>query len=530
MKRFFLLMAVILLSSSGFISIEATAQTSERKVYSCAFDGFVNMREEPSYSAKKIGKFNNGPEGAVLLEHLGDWTKIDVSGTIGYVPTKYIQETPTIAYTGDVSVDWIEGIWKSESIASSLLIYNNGTWERGYDFKQAHGKYILQNNEIKFMTIWCAPEMEFNEILPINREENRLGDYERGSYMTQEEKEENRDDDGEYFPLDYGTLTQEDFKAWGKQLLEKIESETSQPQELHNSQVESVVSQDTAPNEDVQNMASVDVAEEIENAKTPFFESNAFLWLKRALLAVLAIVLIVWLAKLIKKWFLKSKDIISAKAQDAKEKAITLGGKAKEKAIVLTDRAKERAADIGGKAKEMAVDLGGKAKEMAAEFGDSGAEKASVAFGKLLRATNETISETKGRIKNMKSSFGEQEKEDEGNTSKSKKKNTLWYALAIVALIVYFVARNCGGDDGGNYGGYDDYDYSDAPSYQSSPQGSDNNSSDENKYDYYRRLYNEYQMAAEKALSQQDFATYHSAVEEAKKIRDIARLDGYYLP
>ena len=312
-------MAIILLSSSGFISIEASAQTNERKVYSCAFDGYVNMREDPSYSAKKVGKFNNGPEGAVLLELLGDWAKIDVSGTVGYVPTKYIQETPTIAYTGDVSVDWIEGIWKSESIASSLLIYNNGTWERGYDFKQAHGKYILQNNEIKFMTIWCAPEMEFNEILPINQEENRLGDYERGSYMTQEEKEENRDDDGEYFPLDYGTLTKEDFKAWGKQLLEEIESETSQHQEFQNSLVESVVSLDTTPNEDVQDTASGDVVEEIENANTPFFESEAFIWLKRALIAVLAFLFVLWLAKLIKKTNQKSKEKRLAKTQKEAE-------------------------------------------------------------------------------------------------------------------------------------------------------------------------------------------------------------------
>ena len=129
MKRFFLLMSVLLLSSLGFIlTTEALAQTNEKRIYSCAFDGFVNMREKPSFSADKVGKFNNGPDGAILLEKLGDWVKIDASGTIGYVPTKYTQETPTIPYTGKASADWIEGVW-SLNRAHVLLVYNNGTWE-----------------------------------------------------------------------------------------------------------------------------------------------------------------------------------------------------------------------------------------------------------------------------------------------------------------------------------------------------------------------------------------------------------------
>lgn len=439
MKRFFILMAILLLSPSGIIATEVSAQTNEKRIYSCAFDGFVNMREEPSFSAKKVGKFNNGPEGAVLLEHLGEWVKIDASGTIGYVPTKYTQETPTIAYTGDVSVDWIEGIWKQGG--TSLKIYNNGTWEKGYDFEQARGKYILQNNEIKFMTTRSHDEMAFNEVLPINREENRLGDYERGDFLTPEEYEEMSEEDG----YDYGSVSKEEFRAAGKQLLEEIESQTDKPQEH---QAENVVSKNTETNEDVQDLASIDVAEEIKYAKTPFFESDTFRWLIKGLLAVLAILLVIWLAKLIKKWYLKLKDIIAAKAQEAKVKAIELGGKAKE-----------RATELGGIAKEKAIELGGKAKEMATEFGDTGAEKASVALGKLLKATNETITETKGRIKNMKSSYGE--KEEERNTSKSKKKNTLWYALAIIVVVIYVIARNCSGGDSGNYGGYDDYDYSD---------------------------------------------------------------------
>lgn len=311
MKRFFLLlMAILLLSPSGIIATEVSAQTNEKRIYSCAFDGFVNMREEPSSSAKKVGKFNNGPEGAVLLEHLGEWVKIDASGTIGYVPTKYTQETPTIAYTGDVSVDWIEGIWKQGG--TSLKIYNNGTWEKGYDFEQARGKYILQNNEIKFMTTRSHDKMAFNEVLPINREENRLGDYERGDFLTPEEYEEMSEEDG----YDYGSVSKEEFRAAGKQLLEEIESLTNKPQEY---QAENVVSKNTETNEDVQDLTSIDVAEEIEYAKTPFFESETFYWIIRAIIVVLAFLLVLWLAKLIKKTNQRSKEKRLAKTQNAEK-------------------------------------------------------------------------------------------------------------------------------------------------------------------------------------------------------------------
>lgn len=141
-------------------------------VYSCGFDGYVNMRQSPSFSAAKVGVFNNGPVGATLLEDLGDWKKIDYAGQVGYVHTNYLQSTPTEAYSGGVSGDWVSGAWSNGG--SFLYLYNNGTWVQGSGSSPvSYGLFYMQNNEVKLVPIFGS----FSQILPINQSQNKLGDY-----------------------------------------------------------------------------------------------------------------------------------------------------------------------------------------------------------------------------------------------------------------------------------------------------------------------------------------------------------------
>ena len=65
------------------------------KVYSNAYDGFVNIRQAPQSKAPVVGVLRNGPEGAVLLGAEGEWKYIDCNGIKGYVYEKYVQNTPT---------------------------------------------------------------------------------------------------------------------------------------------------------------------------------------------------------------------------------------------------------------------------------------------------------------------------------------------------------------------------------------------------------------------------------------------------
>lgn len=68
------------------------------KVYANAYDGFVNIRQAPQNKTPVLGVLRNGPKGAILLGIEGDWTKINCNGIVGYVLSKYVQDTPTKEY------------------------------------------------------------------------------------------------------------------------------------------------------------------------------------------------------------------------------------------------------------------------------------------------------------------------------------------------------------------------------------------------------------------------------------------------
>ncbi len=158
---------------------EEKPQAEEGKVYSFGFDGFTNMREGPSFSNKVIGKFMNGPDGATLLEDLGDWLQIEYNGIVGYVPSAFIWEDPTQEYTGEVDVDWLKGAWRCES--AFLFIYNNGVFvfedeNSGY----AYGIFIMQGNGVRFVPVW-EEGYGFRANLDIDKQNAMLGPYVRAA-------------------------------------------------------------------------------------------------------------------------------------------------------------------------------------------------------------------------------------------------------------------------------------------------------------------------------------------------------------
>jgi hypothetical protein len=105
-------------------------------------------------------------------------------GITGYVMSQYVQKTPTVAYTGKVSANWVEGLW------GSYVIYNNGYWEAGNDWCNTKGYWIMQNNEVKLVTVlqldgsfrWAKvdPDDSDNvEILEIDESAKTLGGYKK---------------------------------------------------------------------------------------------------------------------------------------------------------------------------------------------------------------------------------------------------------------------------------------------------------------------------------------------------------------
>lgn len=202
-------------------------ESDPNRVFSCGYDGFVNMRGWPSYKSRVIAQFRNGPEGAALIEHRGEWTKIDMGGTVGWVPTKYVWHTPTVAYTGNVDIDWVAGAW-SDNHGYGYVLYSNGYWEYGYDYPVQQGYYIMQNNEVKIVTVtafnhesciweWTGAIGSSNDsggILEIDESTGKLGGLKKLPfvYVTYDEPED----------AEWPFMTKSVFKSRGKECAAQV--------------------------------------------------------------------------------------------------------------------------------------------------------------------------------------------------------------------------------------------------------------------------------------------------------------------
>ena len=176
MKKFLLFAATMLLAVScikvvvpakeGAEAQEATAEAVEAveevvevvlpKVYSNAYDGYLNVRAQPSTKAQILGKLKNGPEGAELLGVDGKWTKVRVDGVEGYVWSADVQSTPTDAVYIDAK--HVVGIFfwmDNEGTEWSCEVNSNGKYLFTYceDTCEAFGesgKWYLSGTSIVF--------------------------------------------------------------------------------------------------------------------------------------------------------------------------------------------------------------------------------------------------------------------------------------------------------------------------------------------------------------------------------------------
>lgn len=127
------------------------AETADGLVYSCAYDGYVVIRDKPSAKGNKLGKFFNGPKGAILISRVSDWSEIEYDGLVGWVSSHYVSSTPTKAVTSGVDGDWLEGVW-TEAGYVETLIFNNGKFRHIHQYgASAEGHYYLEGDEIVFV-------------------------------------------------------------------------------------------------------------------------------------------------------------------------------------------------------------------------------------------------------------------------------------------------------------------------------------------------------------------------------------------
>ena len=95
---------------------EEDCEVEVAMVYSNMYDGYLNVRAEPSTKSQVLGTLRNGPEGAELLGVEGKWTKVLVNGVEGYVWSAYLQSVPSEPVY--ISASAVVGEW--------LWCYKNG--------------------------------------------------------------------------------------------------------------------------------------------------------------------------------------------------------------------------------------------------------------------------------------------------------------------------------------------------------------------------------------------------------------------
>ena len=127
----------------------SAAYVTEEIVYCNSYDGFLNIRSIPSSKGEKLGKFRNGPEGAIKIGESGNWMEIDYNGVVGFVLKKSVVTYPTKAVTVDVDEKWLAGAWYPAHRNYAYLIFNNGTYTVQYEYGTlAYGTYRLEGDEI----------------------------------------------------------------------------------------------------------------------------------------------------------------------------------------------------------------------------------------------------------------------------------------------------------------------------------------------------------------------------------------------
>ena len=119
-------------------------------VYSNMYDGYLNVRAEPSTKSKILGKLPNGPDGAELLGIEGKWAKVRVNGVEGYVWSAYLQSKPSEPVYISASAVVGEWLWCDENAhMDSFTIESDGKfYQSGYLSLEKEGTWYLSGHNI----------------------------------------------------------------------------------------------------------------------------------------------------------------------------------------------------------------------------------------------------------------------------------------------------------------------------------------------------------------------------------------------
>ena len=219
------------------------AKNSKLKVYSSAYDGFLNIRSTASASSAIVGQFHNGEDEALFLELKDDWCKIELRDTVGYVKAMYLQQYPSQCVTSNVNAEWLKGVRKGAE--STLLIFDNGTYlvytHADFPYRSEVGFYMLEEDYITFERVALydqqtnIEESRYHYSLDINAAKNVIGTYysKERIWSSYEQRERSLGGDSSqasngatwYYDLTWTVDEFEQESHWTWQQLQKLDPE-----------------------------------------------------------------------------------------------------------------------------------------------------------------------------------------------------------------------------------------------------------------------------------------------------------------
>lgn len=146
-------------------------------VYSKAFDGYTNIRNQPSTRGQIIGRLPNGDHAAEFLDVAYDnsnWYYIRYKNIYGYVAKSQVSDYPTNAVNLNITTTWLAGKW-FDNAGNCLTLDKKGNFVLDGAFK-AVGKWRLSGgNDITLKATYGS----WSDTYVVDLELQCIGDYAR---------------------------------------------------------------------------------------------------------------------------------------------------------------------------------------------------------------------------------------------------------------------------------------------------------------------------------------------------------------
>lgn len=189
----------------------------EVRVYSNAYDGFVNVRQAPTLKSTVLGKLKNGEEYLVQLGVQGNWVVVDWYGMTGYVNKSVVGSTPWKPVYLNVDSNWLEGIYGDGY--GCYLVFSNGKYAQVHQYgEMEYGVWKFEGNDIVFITKRVTDHgKSFDyrvgkvERYPVDVKNKMIGNARKCAYVSASDYEEG-------YSTDANAYTKESFKEVRKRV------------------------------------------------------------------------------------------------------------------------------------------------------------------------------------------------------------------------------------------------------------------------------------------------------------------------